>query len=71
MAHRDTRDFGFFEWAGVDILLALGMVAILSIGAPFFLVGLILLGVMLGRDRVGQPALERRPAPVWSAWWSG
>lgn len=51
MAHRDTRDFGFFQWAVVGLLLAFGMVAILSIGAPFFLVGLVLLGVMLGRGR--------------------
>ena len=29
-------------------LLAFGVVAILSIGAPFFIVGLVLLGVMLG-----------------------
>lgn len=49
MAHRDTRDLGFFQWAGVGFMLAFGVVAILSIGAPFFLVGLVLLGVMLGR----------------------
>lgn len=29
--------------------LAFGVVAILSVGAPFFVLGLILLGVMLGR----------------------
>lgn len=55
MAHRDTRDFGFFQWAGVGFLLAFGTMAILSIGAPFFLVGAVLLGVMLGRG------------PVWPA----
>ena len=49
VAHRDAHDFGFFEWAGVGFLLAFGMVAILSIGAPFFLVGVLLLGIMLGR----------------------
>jgi hypothetical protein len=30
-------------------MLAFGTVAILSIGAPFFMLGLVLLGVMLGR----------------------
>ena len=30
-------------------MIAFGVVAILSIGAPFFLLGLVLLGVMLGR----------------------
>ena len=49
MAHRDTRDFGFFQWTAVGFMLAFGVVAILSIGAPFFLLGLVLLGVMLGR----------------------
>jgi hypothetical protein len=49
MAHRGGRDVGFFLWAAVGFLLAFGAVAILSIGAPFFLVGLVLLGVMLGR----------------------
>jgi hypothetical protein len=33
----------------VGFPLAFGVVAILSIGDPFFLVGLVLLGVMLGR----------------------
>lgn len=49
MAHRDTRDFGFFRWTAVGFMLAFGVVAILSIGAPFFLLGLVLLAVMLGR----------------------
>jgi hypothetical protein len=30
-------------------MLAFGVVAILSIGGPFFVLGLVLLGVMLGR----------------------
>lgn len=30
-------------------MLAFGLVAILSIGGPFFLLGLVFLGVMLGR----------------------
>jgi len=33
----------------VGFMLAFGVLAILSIGAPFFLLGLVLLGVMLGR----------------------
>src|SRR5947207_13639563 len=49
MAHRDRRDWGFFQWTGVGFMLAFGAVAILSIGAPFFMLGLVLLGVMLGR----------------------
>jgi hypothetical protein len=48
MAHRDGRDFAFLRWLVVGFMLGFGAVAILSIGAPFFLVGLVLLGVMLG-----------------------
>jgi len=51
MAHHETRDFGFFQWVVVGFMLAFGLLAILSIGAPFFLLGLVLLGVMLGRAR--------------------
>jgi len=43
------RDFGFFQWSVVGFMLAFGLVAILSIGAPLFVLGLVLLGVMLGR----------------------
>jgi hypothetical protein len=49
VAHRGKRDFGFFQWTAAGFMLAFGVVAILSIGAPFFLLGLVLLGVMLGR----------------------
>ena len=49
MAHRGTRDFGFFQWVVVGFMLVFGVLAILSIGAPFFLIGLVLFGVMLGR----------------------
>src|SRR5579884_340953 len=49
MAHRGSRDFGFFQWTAVGFRLAFGVVAILSIGAPFFLLGLVLFGLMLGR----------------------
>jgi hypothetical protein len=49
VAHRDARAFGFFQWSAVGFMLAFGVVAIFSIGAPFFLLGLVLLGVMLGR----------------------
>jgi hypothetical protein len=49
VAHRGKGDFGFFQWTAVGFMLAFGVVAILSIGAPFFLLGLVLLGVMLGR----------------------
>jgi hypothetical protein len=49
VAHRDARDFGFVQWTTVGFMLAFGVVAILSIGAPFFVLGLVLLGVMLGR----------------------
>jgi hypothetical protein len=49
MAHRQTRDFGFFQWVVVGFMLAFGILAILSIGAPLVLLGLILLGVMLDR----------------------
>jgi hypothetical protein len=49
VSHRGTRDFGFFQWTAVGFMLAFGAVAILSIGAPFFVLGLVLLGVMLGR----------------------
>lgn len=49
MAHRGTPDFGFFQWGVVGFMLVFGVLAILSIGAPFFLIGLVLLGVMLGR----------------------
>lgn len=49
MAHREQRDFGFLQWTVVGFMLAFGCVAILSIGPPFFLLGLVLLGVLLGR----------------------
>ena len=49
MAHRGTRDFGFSQWVVVGFMLVFGVLAILSIGAPFFLIGLALFGVMLGR----------------------
>jgi hypothetical protein len=37
------------SWAGVGLLLAFGVLAILSIGAPCFLLGVLLLRVLLGR----------------------
>jgi hypothetical protein len=49
VAHRAKRDLGFFQWSIVGFMLAFGGVAILSIGGPFFLLGVLLLGVMLGR----------------------
>jgi hypothetical protein len=49
VAHRDKRDLGFFQWSIVGFTLAFGAVAILSIGGPFFLLGVLSLGVMLGR----------------------
>jgi hypothetical protein len=49
VAQHSHRDFGFFQWTGVGFMLAFGVVAILSIGGPFFIIGLVLLGVMLGR----------------------
>jgi hypothetical protein len=49
MAGEHHRDLGFASWAGVGFLLVFGVVAILSIGAPFFLLGVLLLGVLLGR----------------------
>jgi hypothetical protein len=49
MPEAHNRDLGFFYWAGVGFMIVFGALAILSIGAPFFLVGLVLLGVLLGR----------------------
>jgi hypothetical protein len=49
MAETHHRGLGFFYWAGVGFLIVFGVLAILSIGAPFFVVGLVLLGVLLGR----------------------
>ena len=49
MVGEHHRDLGFASWAGVRFLLVFGVVAILSIGAPFFLLGVLLLGVLLGR----------------------
>jgi hypothetical protein len=49
VANEHHRDFGFASWAGVGFLLVFGVLAILSIGAPFLFVGVLLLGVLLGR----------------------
>lgn len=49
MRSQRDHDDGFFYWAGVGFLIVFGAVAILSIGAPFFLLGLVLFGVLLGR----------------------
>jgi hypothetical protein len=49
MAHHGARDFGFFQWLLVGFMLVFGALAILSIGAPLLLIGLVLLGVFLGR----------------------
>jgi hypothetical protein len=49
VASDQHRDLGFASWASVGFLLAFGVLAILSIGAPFFLIGVLLLGVLLGR----------------------
>jgi hypothetical protein len=40
---------GFFQWLVVGFMLVFGMLAILSIGAPFLLIGLVLLGVFRSR----------------------
>lgn len=37
------RDWGFFYWAAVGFLLSFGLLAILSIGFPFFVLGFLLL----------------------------
>ena len=57
MAHRGERDFGFFQWTAVGVTLVFGMVGLLSVGGPFFVIGLVLLGFMLGRG-------PRWPAPL-------
>jgi hypothetical protein len=44
-AHR--WDFGFFYWLTAGFLIGFGLVAILSIGAPFLLLGLLLFLVLL------------------------
>jgi hypothetical protein len=49
------RVIAVLHWIAVGFMLAFGTVAILSIGAPFFLIGLVLLGVMLRRGP-GWPA---------------
>lgn len=49
MSGAHHRDWGFASWAGVGFLLVFGVLAILSIGAPFFLLGVLLSGVLLGR----------------------
>jgi hypothetical protein len=51
VASEHHRDFGFASWAGVGFLLAFGVVAILSIGAPILLLGVLLLGILVGRGR--------------------
>lgn len=53
MAHRGARDFGFAQWLVVGFMLVFGALAILSIGPPFLLLGLVFLGVMLGRGPRG------------------
>src|SRR6266496_543291 len=47
--------WGFFYWVGVGFLTVFGFVAILSIGLPFFVLGVVLLAVGVGRG------------PVWPA----
>jgi hypothetical protein len=49
VSHAARRDWSFFHWAVVGFMIAFGVVAILSIGFPFFVLGLVLLGVLLGR----------------------
>jgi hypothetical protein len=49
VANVHHRDFGFASWAAVGFLLVFGVLAILSIGAPFFLLGVVLLGFRLWR----------------------
>lgn len=51
MADVHYRDWGFFYWAGTGFLITFGLVAVLTIGAPFLLLGVLLLGVLLGRGR--------------------
>jgi len=45
MATPHGRDWGFFYWAAVGFLMSFGAIAILSIGFPFFALGLLLLVV--------------------------
>lgn len=60
MTHGGTRDFGFFQWLVVGFMLIFGVLAILSIGAPILLLGLVLFGVMLGRSRASVAGVYRR-----------
>jgi hypothetical protein len=49
MASRHDRDWGFLYWTAVGFLMSFGVIAILSIGFPFFALGLVLLVVGLWR----------------------
>src|SRR3990172_4781582 len=49
MAEAHHRDWGFLYWAGAGFLILFGVLASLTIGAPFLLLGVLLLGVLLGR----------------------
>lgn len=63
MAARHERDWGFFYWAAVGFLMSLGTLAILSIGFPFFVLGLLLLVIGLWRAP-GWPADLGIPAGI-------
>ena len=55
MAQRQARDVAFLQWAGAGSLLGFGAGALPSIGAPFLLAGVVVLGV-LSRRRPRWPA---------------
>jgi hypothetical protein len=48
---RSRRRFGVIYWLAVFLLVALGIVGIMSIGSPFLLVGLTLAALASFRDR--------------------
>jgi hypothetical protein len=49
MAAERDHDWGFFYLTAVGFLMSFGAIAILSIGFPFFVLGLVLLVVGLWR----------------------
>lgn len=51
MVHAHDRDWSYFHWAGAGFLIVFGSLAILTIGAPFLLLGVFLLGLLVGRGR--------------------
>jgi hypothetical protein len=49
VAHAHERDWSFFHWAGAGFLIVFGLLAILTIGAPFLLLGVFVFGALVGR----------------------